>query len=530
MQECQDDLECKLRSAIKSLDDRIAEGGFPKGFTLNDELPDFPERWNAVKEELKGLPSSPGRRLKIVVTGKFSSGKSSFINSVLGCDLAPTDTKPTTHALTHFIGDASLSQPVYIDDTNKCTCSQDEYRRMVCSANCRAVSFTIRFPTQTFQHYEFIDTPGFNPPDEAVKESGCDTDGGVSRRAAEDADVMFFLFDIKDGKLGSDAVGYMNEWMGNGKDRRLYLVATFADQKPSFKWESILKQAKRECEDAGLPYGFIMPYTSNRSNTDFKRLQDALFASTDCLNSDAVRIDLAKRNAAISAIADRYRRLTEVLYRAVMDAILRDRISDENLSEVRKDVTSVLVRAAQVLLEDEDNLCAVTGLTKLNQSRVFFLRDDWCAYVCRPSRDRLKLDKFNSFLCRGLEMAFETIRVKVPSDLSRVCLDAVLSTFDDFISRHYLECAHGEGDAGRNKRFEEYAKTGFARICNSEDEARESRQGLIDGLKPKFVPCFEKEIGVPLENAFRTLIGKENCALVERAATWNEIYKKEMAI
>ena len=528
MQEYQDDLERKLRGAIKSLDYRIAEKGFPKVFILKEELPDFPERWNAVKEELNGLPSSQDRRLKIVVTGKFSSGKSSFINSVLGCDLAPTDTKPTTHALTHFIGDDSLSQPVYIDDTKNCTCSQDEYQRMVCSAGHGAVSFTIRFPTQTFQHYEFVDTPGFNPPDEAVKGSGCDTDGGVSRRAAEDTDVMFFLFDIKDGKLGPDAVGYMNEWMGNGKDRRLYLVATFADQRPSSKWESILKHARRECEDAGLPYGFVMPYTSNRSNKDFKRLQDALFASTDCLNFDAMRIELAKRYAAISALADKYSRLTEELYRAVMDAILRDRISDENLGKVRGDVARVFVRASQELLED--NLCAVTSLTKLNNSRAFFLRDDWCVYVCRPSRDLLKLDKFNSFLCRGLEMAFETIRIKVPSNLSKVCLNAVLSTFDNYITRHYLECARGEGDLERNKRFEEYAKAGFARICNSEDDAGKSRQVLVDDLKPKFVPCFEKEIGVPLENEFQMLIGKESRALVETAAAWNEIYKKEVAI
>lgn len=536
------DNEHKLGQAIKAFDDRMkwsacgfAEKGFPEGLDLNEELPGFFERWKAFKEEWDALPPATENRLKIVVTGKFSSGKSSFINSLIGCDLAPSALDRTTRALTHFVGDAAVSQPVFYDNARKRRCTKDEYQELVRADGCEPASFTIRFPTESFRHYEFIDTPGFDPADEAAKANGTDTDGGVSRQAAKDADVMFFLFDMREGKLGSAAIAYMNEWLKDSPDKRLYLVSTFADKKPEFKWKVILDQARGECEEANLPYGFVMPYTSNDKNKDFKRLQDALFASTDRLDEDAARISRAKRNALIALYVEKFRGFADKADRSITAYIERERIQPNVLEEESAEMLRLFVRVAKSLVECEEAVAALTAVTKLQDSRGFLIPDDWCAYIRHPDRDRFDLSTFFADIAVGARMRFEEIEIPIPEDwfdrnLSELFWCCYAKTFDNYITRHYLDVPSGESNAERNERLKFYAKTGFAKVCASETEATGVRRALLMNLLHCFERYFEAVASNAVKGAIRSVFENFDTTIQKKLQDWKLIYEKEMKI
>jgi GTP-binding protein EngB required for normal cell division len=146
-------------------------------------------------ETLSGIGSlalERARPLRVAVVGEFNAGKSTFINALLGAEVAPTGILPTTGTLHHLRYAKSPAARIMFhrDDAEK-----DD--RIVPVGELRATlkdidtgrvrRVEIFEPLPFLTRVEVLDTPGFNAPDPRHAQA--------AREAFDEADVILWLLD-----------------------------------------------------------------------------------------------------------------------------------------------------------------------------------------------------------------------------------------------------------------------------------------------------------------------------------------------
>lgn len=130
------------------------------------------------------------RPLRVAVVGEFNAGKSTFLNALLGVDVAPTGVLPTT---------ATLHWVAWAPDPFARVVVKDAPDRVVPHAELKATLIALRdsgakvsrvyiyAPIERLKRVEILDTPGFNAPD---------PDHVIAARAAfEEAHLAIWLLD-----------------------------------------------------------------------------------------------------------------------------------------------------------------------------------------------------------------------------------------------------------------------------------------------------------------------------------------------
>jgi len=133
------------------------------------------------------------RPVRVAIVGEFNAGKSTFINAVIGADIAPTGVLPTTATLHHLrYAPDPFARIQYDADV-----PSGVKERIVPSSELRAAlkgtdneyvkRVEILQPIASLTRVEILDTPGFNAPDTRHTEA--------ARSAFEEADAAIWLLD-----------------------------------------------------------------------------------------------------------------------------------------------------------------------------------------------------------------------------------------------------------------------------------------------------------------------------------------------
>lgn len=128
------------------------------------------------------------RPLRVAVVGEFNAGKSTFLNALLGADVAPTGILPTTATLHWLAWAPDRFARVVLRSGGDRLVVADRLKETLKELGPASVDRVLLYaPLERLRRIEVIDTPGFNAPDP--------DHAARARRAFDEAHVVLWLLD-----------------------------------------------------------------------------------------------------------------------------------------------------------------------------------------------------------------------------------------------------------------------------------------------------------------------------------------------
>jgi len=159
-------------------------------------------------------------KVEVGVIGSFSSGKSTFINSLFGKPVCPMAVKPTTSSITKFY--YGYKEKITINGKD---ISYKEYQKRSQhlngdSKNTETNYIEYAYPFERLSSIVLYDTPGFN-------NNLNDNDTEVTMKTLDSVDVIFFIVDISKGAIDKGSI----ERLQKLNNKRMYCILNKSDLK-----------------------------------------------------------------------------------------------------------------------------------------------------------------------------------------------------------------------------------------------------------------------------------------------------------
>ncbi|HEX7667254.1 MAG TPA: dynamin family protein, partial [Polyangiaceae bacterium] len=179
------------------------------------------------------------------IVGEFNAGKSTFINALIGADVAPTGVLPTTATLhrLHYAPDP-IARVIF-------ETGHEPPERIVPLDNLRGtlkglenepiLRVEIGVPLQALTRVEVLDTPGFNAPDPRHTKA--------ARRAFDESDVVLWLLDATQSLKQTEKV-ILDEVRDSGIP--LQILVNKADRLAPADLEKVMSTTTSSLAEIGL--------------------------------------------------------------------------------------------------------------------------------------------------------------------------------------------------------------------------------------------------------------------------------------
>ena len=203
----------------------------------------------------------------IAIGGGFSSGKSSFINTLFEIennDLLPVGNLPVTAIPSYIFNDKEKKIECLTLDGRISEISESIFKK-ISKKNDNDKTFNAKNIVKHFyvknqlkyKNICFIDIPGYNP----AKDS--EEDLKISKEYINNAKVLIWLFPIPDGTTSKDDLKFLIEALENHNNKIIYIVCAKADLRGDNTIKSVCDEINKELKKAKIKAEGISPYTSN---------------------------------------------------------------------------------------------------------------------------------------------------------------------------------------------------------------------------------------------------------------------------
>jgi cellulose synthase operon protein C len=390
------------------------------------------------------LSAERARPVRVAIVGEFNAGKSTFINALIGQDVAPTGVLPTTATLHHlrYAPDpiAKLLFPP----------AHEPPERIVPVGDLRATLKTvgdgprrveILLPIASLTRVEILDTPGFNAPNLA---SNAGTPGALhaeaARAAFEEADAAIWLLDA-----GQPFKRTEREMLSLARAARLpvQILVNKADRLGTGDLPKVMDAVRASLDEAGLN-SYTPPIAlsarlalagklgdpSALEKSGWAHVQRLLDEEIVARSADLKERALRRRAARIMA------RLGTTAARA-MDAERAERDRDEARVRALRETAARVDRDAPAIVE---RVSAALGLGveawQRDQRMIVTGRDDDAAQR-DPALAQYRVDRALAHLARPLETELARLLPDAPQarrlgvrSIARAAVRAFAATAD----------------------------------------------------------------------------------------------------
>ncbi|WP_187839882.1 dynamin-like GTPase family protein [Helicobacter pylori] len=219
-----------------------------------------------IQKELQLVASYPSLFQKTIVAvgGGFSTGKSTFLNNLLGLKLKlPEDMNPTTAIPTYCLKGKrevlmGFSQNGGMVELPHLAFDHQFLKSLGFNLKEIMPFMLLSAPSVPFEFLCFIDTPGYNPGNQGY--TGGDKE--ASKESLKHAKHILWLVSCECGDLHKDDLEFLRELYEEGK--QVFIVLSRADRRTKSQLEVVAKQIKETLENNGIEFKGIGAYSATR--------------------------------------------------------------------------------------------------------------------------------------------------------------------------------------------------------------------------------------------------------------------------
>lgn len=214
----------------------------------------------------------------IALGGGFSTGKSSFINAMLGSRLLPSNLTPTTAVPTYVISGENEIQAINLFDSTV-KLEKDELKLLTHDGNDENLEFGhllkhIFVKTEDFNYVNiaFLDTPGYSAYDS--KEYSDRTDENICRSQLNSADYIFWFVSAENGTISNTDVEFLKTL---NKNIPIFVIINKCDKITSSNLKLVYEEINNKLKRTDLNIKEIFLFSRRKSeNFDLIKIQNLL--------------------------------------------------------------------------------------------------------------------------------------------------------------------------------------------------------------------------------------------------------------
>ncbi len=219
-----------------------------------------------IKKELQLVASYPSlfQKNMVAVGGGFSTGKSTFLNHLLGLNLKLPEAMEVATAIPTYClkGEREVlmgrSQNGGVVELPYLTFDHKFLDSLGFNLKEIMPSMLLSTPSVPFEFLCFIDTPSYNPSNQGYT----DVDRQVSEEYLNHAKHILWLISCERGGIEKSDLDYLQELYEEGK--QVFIVLSRADSRTKRQLEEIAVQTKETLENNGIEFLGIDVYSSER--------------------------------------------------------------------------------------------------------------------------------------------------------------------------------------------------------------------------------------------------------------------------
>ena len=245
--------------------------------------------------------------LTVSVVGEFSSGKSTFINALLGMDICPVGDEPTTASVTYFSPGAQERFERELADGKRVPLDKSKYRALAShkkEGDNEPHIFHISIDSPLLKHIRLVDTPGFNAPPPNTN------DTKVTQSAVMESDVLFVLLDINKGNPSETLLGQLERLSQNSTNEArqpVFLLLNKAEALPPSQRTEVKRVCLEQHEDRFRDAVLVSALQLNENESEDEEPLDALDSAMQRIRSAYKKRDSFKENISAKLTPQSYR-------------------------------------------------------------------------------------------------------------------------------------------------------------------------------------------------------------------------------
>ena len=214
----------------------------------------------------------------VALGGGFSSGKSSFLNSILKQKVLPSSIDPSTSVPTYIVNDESeyvyginiFDNGVKLDKCDlksichgfgEMTDENDDVTEDEVKLGHILKSIFLATPTQIYKHIAFLDTPGYSKPD--TNTYSIKTDEKIAKAQLNSSNFILWFIQGEDGTIKQDDIDFLSKLK---KEIPKLIIINKADKLTNSSINDVKKQVKEILDLKGIMYIDVLSYS--RKKTD----------------------------------------------------------------------------------------------------------------------------------------------------------------------------------------------------------------------------------------------------------------------